>query len=124
MGSQTKIMVIEDDALMSSLLEILLGLEGYSVVKIGKEESLDDVLTALRQENPALVLMDVHMKNWDGFELLSRLRRHDEFDFIRVLMSSGADYDQRSRESGADGFIMKPYMPEELVGKINEVLGA
>ena len=117
-------MVIEDDALMNSLLEIFLGLEGYSVVKIDKEESLDDVMTALRLENPALVLMDVHMQKWDGFELLGRLRQQDEFDFIRVLMSSGADYDQRSREAGADGFIMKPYMPEELVGKINEVLGA
>lgn len=117
-------MVIEDDALMSSLLEILLGLEGYSVVKIGREASLDAVLAALRLENPALVLMDVHMQKWDGFELLNELRTQREFDCIRVLMSSGADYDQRSRESGADGFIMKPYMPEELVGKIKGVLGA
>ena len=124
MGNQIKIMVIEDDALMSSLLETLLQLEGYCVVQAKKECNLEEVMATLRLEKPALVLMDVHLQQLNGFDLLAKLRMDQELKNTRVLMSSGGDYDQRSRESGADGFIMKPYMPDELVGKIKKALGA
>ena len=124
MDNQIKIMVIEDDALMSSLLETLLQLEGYCVVQVKKESNLEEVMATLRLEKPALVLMDVHLQQLNGFDLLAKLRMDQEFKNTRVLMSSGSDYDQRSRKSGVDGFIMKPYMPDELVGKIKKALGA
>lgn len=126
MDAPAKIMVIEDDALMSSLLETLLQLEGYRVVQVEKESNLEEVLETMRLEKPALVLLDVHLqdKHSDGFDLLHQIRIDQVLDGTRVVMSSGADYTQRSREAGADGFIMKPYMPDELVGKIKQALGA
>lgn len=126
MDTQIKIMVIEDDALMSSLLETLLELEGYLVVQANKECSLEEIIATMRLETPALVLMDVHLQlqQIDGFDLLNRIRDDEELKTTRVLMSSGADYKQRSREAGAEDFIMKPYMPDELVGKIKKALGA
>lgn len=126
MEPQIKIMVIEDDTLMSSLLETLLQLEGYRVVQGNKECDLEGIIETIRLEKPALVLMDVHLQleQVNGFDLLKRIRDEQELIHTRVLLSSGADYVQRSREAGADGFIMKPYMPDELVGKIKKALGA
>lgn len=116
-------MVIEDDATMGMLLETLLQLEGYCVVQV-KQESLDEIVDAVRQEKPALVLLDVHLRKVNGFDLLNQLRMDQDLKLTRVLLSSGVDYEQRSQESGADGFIMKPYMPDELMGKIKKAMGA
>lgn len=124
MADQTKLMVIEDDATMGLLLETLLQLEGYRVVQLKKEYSLDELVDAVRHEKPALVLLDVHLGKVNGFDLLNQLRMDQELKLTRVLLSSGVDYEQHSQESGADGFIMKPYMPDELMGKIKKALGA
>ena len=124
MSDKTKVMVIEDDDTMSSLLDTLLQLEGYRVVQVKQERNLEEIITTMRQEKPALVLMDVHLRQVNGFELLHHLRMDKDLLSTRVLMSSGADYSQHSQESGADGFIMKPYMPDELVEKIKKALGA
>ena len=117
-------MVIEDDDTMGLLLETLLQLEGYYVVQVKKEYSLDEMVDAVRHEKPVLVLLDVHLGKVNGFDLLNQLRMDQDLKFTRVLLSSGVDYEQRSQESGADGFIMKPYMPDELMGKIKKALGA
>lgn len=117
-------MVIEDDATMSLLLETLLRLEGYHVVQVKKEYDMVEMVNAVRHEKPALVLLDVHLGKVNGFDLLSVLRKDQDLKFTRVLLSSGVDYEQRSQETGADGFIMKPYMPDELMGKIKKALGA
>jgi len=124
MADQTKVMVIEDDATMGLLLETLLQLEGYCVVQVKKENSLNEMVDAVRNEKPALVLLDVHLRKVNGFDLLNQLRMDQDLKLTRVLLSSGVDYEQRSQETGADGFIMKPYMPDELMGKIKKALGA
>ena len=116
-------MIIEDDVTMGLLLETLLQLEGYTVVQV-KKESLDELVAAVRDEKPALVLLDVHLAKVNGFDLLNQLHVSQDLKLTRVLLSSGADYEQRSQESGADGFIMKPYMPDELMSKIKKALGA
>lgn len=117
-----KVMLIEDDATMLSLLQTLLELEGFQVVKAENKGSLDDLLYALRQERPQLVLMDVHLRSFNGFDLLRRIRQDDELKSTPVLMSSGMELAMECQRAGADGFIMKPYMPEELVGKIRKTL--
>jgi len=126
MDTPPKIMIIEDDALMRSLLETLLQLEGYCVVQANKERDVEEIIATMRLEKPALVLMDVHLQSpqVDGFDLLTRIRNDRELTSTRVLLSSGADYLQRSHEAGSDGFIMKPYMPDEFVWKIQQALGA
>jgi DNA-binding response OmpR family regulator len=50
-----------------------------------------------------------------GFDLLKDIRADDQMKDIGVVMSSGMNYRQESTEAGADGFVMKPYMPDELL---------
>ena len=61
-----KIMLVEDDATMLSLLQTLLQMEGYQVVKM-IDESLDGILSTFRQEKPDLALIDVHLRELNGF---------------------------------------------------------
>ena len=105
-------------------LQTLLEIENYEVCnyQIG-----ENVLESINDENPDLILLDVHLKTKDGdeingFDLLANLRKEDTFKTVKVIMSSGINFTERSKHAGADGFILKPYMPEELIDIIKQTL--
>jgi DNA-binding response OmpR family regulator len=118
-----KVLLIEDDRTMVSLLRTLLRYEGFEVTLLEQEETLDEIISTIRREQPALILLDVHLRQLNGFDLLHDLRADQTLRGIRVLMSSGIDFSTRCLHEGADGFILKPYMPEELTLKIRQTLG-
>lgn len=118
-----KVMLVEDDYTMRSLMRSLLQFEGFEVVGLDGRGDQQALVEAMRSEAPDLVILDVHLGQADGFDLLRRVRQVQGLDSLRVLMSSGMDLRERCAAEGADGFIMKPYMPDELVGKIRKMLG-
>ena len=120
-----KIMLVEDDDIMLSLLITFLEVEGYQVVQVGRGEDafeVENVLSILRMEDPDLVLVDVNLKYANGLDLLRSIRNDPELKEIRVLMSSGMDFTYQSVQEGANGFILKPYMPDELNERIQSIL--
>lgn len=118
-----KVMLFEDDASMLSLLELLLDMEGFEVVMPSGDHKLENMLESLRSARPELVLLDVHLHNTNGFDFLRMIRQDDELKHTPVLMSSGMELSLECRQEGADGFILKPYMPDELVAKIRHTIG-
>lgn len=118
----SKVMLIEDDATMNSLLSILLQLEGFEVVQLDDVDNLRDMLDAVRRAEPALALIDIHLKHLSGLELLHTIRQTAELDSMRVLMSSGMDFHDECLQAGADNFVLKPYMPDDLVDTIRQLL--
>lgn len=118
-----KIMLVEDDHTMVALLQTLLRIEGFNICQLDHVDNLDSIIESIRREQPDLILLDVHLKRLDGFDLLSGIRQDTELHSLRVLMSSGTDFNDRCAQEGADGFILKPYMPEDLIGKIRRTLG-
>jgi len=117
-----KVMLIEDDATMNSLLSMLLQLEGFEVAQLEDEDNLEDILEAVRLADPALALIDIHLKQLSGLELLHAIRQTAELDSMRVLMSSGMDFRAECLQAGADNFVLKPYMPDDLVDTIRQLL--
>jgi CheY-like chemotaxis protein len=117
-----KIMLIEDDHTMVSLLTTLMRFEGFSSAMIQNDESLDTMLEDIRQEMPDIILLDVHLRRVNGLDLLSKIREDERTRRIGVILSSGMDVSQRCIELGANAFILKPYMPEDLLQKIRQVL--
>lgn len=117
-----KLILIEDDDTMRSLLQTLLEFEGFQVLQLDGGTSLEDILSRLRRDKPDLVLLDVHLRNLSGFDLVKQMRQDEELKSIRVLMYSGMELSIQSRQAGADGFILKPFMPEDLVAKIRNTL--
>ncbi len=116
-----KIMLLEDDATMLSLLQTLLQMEGYQVVKM-KDESLDGIMSTIRQEAPDLALVDVHLKELNGLEVLRKIRKETALAGTRVVMSSGMECRNECLNYGADDFILKPYMPDDLIDVIYKTL--
>jgi len=117
----TKILLVEDDATMISLLTTLLDIEGYKVIRM-PEDKPEQIMDLLLREKPSLVLLDVNLKGMNGFDLLRQIRQSPELPHIRVIMSSGMDYRDQCLERGADGFIMKPYMPDDLIRMMRQAL--
>jgi CheY-like chemotaxis protein len=107
-----KIMLAEDDQTMVTLLETLLGMEGYQVVSLG---GYDDVFEAVRRDRPDILLLDVHLPNASGLDVLAQLRAHAETKDLSVVMTSGLNVEEECMESGANGFLLKPYMPDDLL---------
>jgi DNA-binding response OmpR family regulator len=118
-----KVALIEDDAVMLSLLQTLLEYEGYETVQLDGMGKVGDIVAKLRQDRPDLILMDVHLRQVNGLDLLRELRKDPSLANVRVLISSGMELSSESATEGADGFILKPYMPDDLVARIRESLG-
>jgi DNA-binding response OmpR family regulator len=116
-----KILLVEDDTTMLTLLQTLLQMEGFEVV-LASEDELEKIISEIRQEKPTLAMIDVHLRYISGLEILKRIRQDVELKEICVLMSSGMDVGDKCLEEGADGFILKPYMPDELIKKIHKIV--
>ena len=117
-----KVLLVEDDRTMLSLLHTLLSFEGYAAIPLELQDDLDEIMKFLHHEKPALILLDVNLRRFSGFDLLSRLRQEPELSSIRVIMASGIDFRDRSLREGADSFILKPFMFDELLGEIKRIL--
>ena len=119
-----KVILVEDDETMRSLLQILLEFEGYQVKSLEGAMKMDEILVFLRKEQPELIFLDVHLKFLNGFDLIKRLRLDADLKSCRVLMSSGMELGAQCRQAGANDFILKPFMPEELVDTIKNTIGS
>lgn len=115
-----RVMVLEDEPLLIELLTTLLGMEGYEVsLPNGFNNLLEDVRTA----RPDAVLIDVNLKGANGLDLLGQIRADQELKNIFVVLSSGMDYRQQSLQQGANGFLLKPYTPSDLVELLRAQFG-
>lgn len=114
-----KIFLAEDDRSLQILLKTLLEMEGYQVV-IAPEQPIDDVVELFNQEQPNVVFLDVHLKHGSGLDILKQIRAQAGGANIRVIMSSGMDVEYDCLSAGADAFLLKPYMPDELFTKLRE----
>jgi two-component system response regulator MprA len=112
----TKILVIDDDEEIRTLLRRGLALEGYSVTTASDgEEALDYALRAW----PDLVVLDVLMPKLDGFEVCRRLRAADGDLPILILSARDAVTDRiTGLEDGADDYVVKPFAFEELLARV------
>jgi two-component system, OmpR family, phosphate regulon response regulator PhoB len=113
-----KVLLVEDDATMRGLLKTLLELEGFSILTSdGTDENL---LKEIEQFQPHFIMIDYHLMRLSGLDLLYKLRADNQLHSPFILMISGEDRKKQCIESGADGFLLKPFMPEELINWLHE----
>lgn len=112
-------MLLEDDFTMLSLLQTLLEIEGYEVFQ---SVEFDDAASRISEVKPDLIIMDVNLQSANGLDVLQAVRSDEGLANTLVIMSSGMDLQNECMEKGADDFILKPYMPDELVRKIEGLL--
>lgn len=115
----SKILIVDDDRTMVSLLKILLEMDGFDVVNLSMGGQM---IEKVRAEKPDLVLMDVFLSDADGKEVLVELRNTTDLADLKVVMTSGMDLADQCMDSGADAFLLKPYTPEQLMKTIQQNL--
>ena len=121
MVAKSQVLLIEDDPTMLNLLSILMEIEGYLILRL-EDDSEESIIDTLVRIKPDLVLMDVNLRKANGLEVLQRIRQRDDLTDIHILMSSGMDYRIECNQAGADYFLQKPYMPDELVEVVHRIL--
>ncbi|HSG42959.1 MAG TPA: response regulator [Anaerolineales bacterium] len=107
-----KILIAEDDHTMVSLLKTLLNLEGFDVVEVDVEA---DVLSVVSRETPDVLLMDVHLGEQNGMDIVASIRQKTDFSRMNIVMTSGLDVKNECLERGANHFLLKPFMPDDLL---------
>ncbi|MBK6972078.1 MAG: EAL domain-containing protein [Sterolibacteriaceae bacterium] len=118
-----KVMMVDDDTLMTDLIRTHLEDAGYSnfIVTNSPREALDLV----RQEKPGVLLLDLMMPEVSGFTILEAIRAEADLRFIPVIVltaSSGSDFKLRALRLGATDFLAKPVDPSELVLRVRNTL--
>lgn len=114
-----KVMLVEDDAAMRSLLKTLLEIEGHPVVSYYEQSNpAGSILDMVRREQPSVVLLDVHLRGISGLDVLREIRSDAGLNAIRVIMSSGMDVKDECMRAGATDFLLKPFMPDELLNRL------
>jgi len=113
------IVVVDDDRVFRELLQTILKMEGYRAVMT---TSPDDVVRTVREEEPVLVLMDVHIHNQDTLGALRELKSDEALKDIPVVMTSGMDRAEECLNAGADAFVLKPFRPSEMLTRITNLV--
>lgn len=114
-------MLIEDNQTMVSLLTTLLKMEGYTVEAPSKHQ-IDSYLSAVLTEHPHLAFVDVNLRHGSGLDLVRRIRQEPDAVDTRIIMSSGLNLKHECLQAGADGFIQKPFMPDDLIKLIHNTI--
>jgi len=113
----SKILLAEDDPTMVSLLKTLLKMEGFDVVALAADS---DVPAAIQREKPDALFMDVHLGEQSGMQILESIRKRDGLGKLRVVMTSGLNVKDECMRRGADAFLMKPFMPDDLLSLLKQ----
>jgi DNA-binding response OmpR family regulator len=116
-GYRACILVVDDDVKILRLLRISLTIAGYEVVTAA---SGGEALQLQESEKPDVMLLDMFMPTMDGFEVLRRLRAASDLPVIAC--SAHASNCEKALQLGATDFLAKPFIPNELVQRIEALL--
>ena len=108
----TKVLLAEDDQTMVNLLKTLLHMDGFEVIAVDADE---DVAAAVGRHQADILVLDVHLSNQNGLDVLDTIRSTDHEHKVRVIMISGLNLKEDCLRRGADDFLMKPFMPDDLI---------
>ena len=110
-----RVLIADDDIISRAVVKALLLKWGYEVLEAGDGNEAWDILK--EKDSPQLVLLDWMMPGIDGLELCRRLRQLDNNTYHYIILLTGRDSKEDiigGLNAGADDYITKPFMPEEL----------
>ena len=120
-----RILIIDDDENLRSVLEALLEPKGYEIMQAGDG---DEGLQKIRKRRPDIIILDGMMPKKSGFQLAYELKNNPEYERIPIIMLTGVDKasgktEQYWREkSRADFYIPKPFDYMKLVNMVAKIL--
>ena len=122
MDSEKKILVIEDEQDIQTLLEYNLSQAGFEVIQ---SENGEEGLWLAIERRPDLILLDWMLPLLSGIEVLRQLRnRADTRDIPVIMMTARGEEGDRLRglDGGADDYVTKPFSPAELLARVRAII--
>lgn len=118
------LLAVEDEPRNAALLEAILGRAGYRLhIASGVTEARD----FLDEETPALVLLDRHLPDGDGLDLIPEIRGSERLGDVPILLVSASVLPrdvEAAMDAGCDGFLAKPVRVKPLVDEVQRLLGS
>jgi len=121
-GTRFTILIVEDEAGIARMIQVLLEARGFSTIVT---HSGTEALQRMAEQSVDLVLLDVMMPGMDGHEVCQRLRADERWRHIPVIMLTAKDTTRDvvlGLEIGADDYITKPFNTDELIARIKVLL--
>ena len=118
-----RILVVDDQAANLRVVGMLLTRQGYEVITATTGE---EALALYADDPPDLILLDMMMPGMDGFEVMAALRGHDaplRAPVVFVTAAHDRDLLLRAFEAGVVDYVTKPFLPEELLARVNAHIG-
>lgn len=116
-----RVLIVDDEPEMQSMMRLLLAPRGYEVqvASDGFEAG-----TLLGTFEPGLLILDLRMPRLDGYGVLRFIKKGSDSSRLKILVVSGLAPDklQEAIETGADDVLAKPFMPEDFLAKVAELL--
>lgn len=117
-----KVLIVEDEEALVTLLTYNLQVEGYAVVHVA---SGNDAMLVVNEERPDLVILDWMLPGLAGIEICRQIRARPETKGLPVIMltARGEEGDRiRGLQTGADDYVVKPFSVSELVARVKALL--
>ncbi len=118
------LLAVEDEPRNAALLEAILGRAGY---RLRVATGITEAREFLDEETPDLVLLDRHLPDGDGLDLIPEIRSSDRLAGVPILLVSASVLPrdvQVAMDAGADGFLAKPVRVKPLVDEVRRLLDA
>jgi DNA-binding response OmpR family regulator len=113
-----RVLIVDDERAILTVLGIKLRVSGYDVMTASNGE---EALYLVKSMRPDIMLLDVIMPGMDGFEVLQKVRAVSELPVI--VISAKPENARKALSLGANDFLAKPLDVDEVVTKIEELLG-
>ncbi len=107
-----KILLAEDDETMVGLLTTLLRMDGFEVTALDADA---DIAAVVQRDCPDVLVLDVHLSGQNGLDVVEAIRNAERNHRVRVVMISGLNVKDEALQRGADAFLLKPFMPDDLM---------
>lgn len=119
-------LIVDDSSVMRKIVERALRQAGLSLRTVFEASCGTEALELLRQNRVDLILSDINMPHMDGLEFLRQLRAQNLAPDVPVVMittESSEDHVRKAIVAGAQGYIRKPFTPEQVKDRILPLFG-
>ena len=123
---EPKILIVDDEAHLRLLIEQTLEELEDEGVELLTAANGEEALETIKAEKPNLVFLDVMMPKMNGFDVCNAVKNELGMKDVYIIMltAKGQEFDkQRGEEVGVNVYMTKPFDPDELLEKAEEVLG-
>lgn len=117
MQQSSRVLVVDDQPRVLRFIEIDLKARGFHVLTTTSGAT---ALEIVRAEKPDIIVLDIVLPDLHGFEVLKQLRSFSRIPVIAV--SADTSNHHPALQSGADAFLSKPFIPDDLVAKIEQLV--